>query len=191
VRLSTVLLIVLVIAGIAAPLGYLYHRRRERQRTIEENELSAQKNLRSLIAAEEIFRSGDADRNGILDYWTGDVAELHRYQLIPAPLADADAAPLRPTSTMPVPASGYYFIALDSLEPSGELYRQDTDGKSGKVHHRSRFGFCAFPARYGETGRYSWIMTQDGNRIVAIDAGGKPLRRYPDDYDRDPFPMPK
>jgi hypothetical protein len=191
VRLPILLLAALVIACLAASVGFVYHRRQKQRRALENNEVQAQEALRSLQAAEENFRSNDADRNGVLDYWTGDVAGLHRYGLIPASLADADAAPLQTTSKPPVPFSGYYFIALDSLEPSGEIYRQDTDGKNGKVHHRSRFAFCAFPAHYGETGRYSWVMTQDQSTTVGRDVGGRPLQRYPDDLQRDPFPAPK
>src|SRR5438876_8635612 len=102
-------------------------------------------------SAEAEFRYKDVDGNGVEDFWTGDVAGLYRFGLIDREIAAADALPLFPRVPQPIPYMGYYFVAMevdDSESPPEEL-RQDTDKKSGKVHHRSKFAFCAYPAEPG------------------------------------------
>src|SRR5207249_2688912 len=98
-------------------------------------------------------------------------------RLIEQELALADAAPLKPLGKKPVPYHGYYVIVMerddsDCIFPSEEYYKQDTDGKLGKVHNISRFGFCAFPASYGKTGRYTFII-KESNTPWKLDTLGK------------------
>jgi hypothetical protein len=132
-------------------------------RTRARNERNAGSTLTILSSAEADYRANDRDGNGVLDFWTGDVASLYRLGLIPRELAEADARPRSPLVPTPVPFRGYLFMALDfdeSVTPP-EPYRQDTDLKSGKVHHTEKFGFVAYPAEPGVTGEFIYIVNEN------------------------------
>ena len=163
--------------------------RREIESNIASNEATAQQALKSIYRIQCDFRPNDLDRNRVIDFWTGDIASLYTLEadgvpirLIEKDLALADAAPLKPMTREPIPYHGYFIIAMerdesDCIFPS-EDYKQDTDGKTGKVHNTGRFAFCAFPASYGKTGRNSFVITE--SKVVwRIDTLGKPLLRIP------------
>jgi len=82
--------------------------------------------------------------------------------LIERDLALADAHPIHPLVPTPFPYHGYYFAALqfDDSETPSEPYQQDTDKKSGKVHHLSKFGFVAFPADPA-SGKKTYIINEN------------------------------
>jgi hypothetical protein len=174
--------LVLVIGILGAGSLALWLPRRANERRWE-NERFASTALKTLSSAEADFRANDRDWNHVNDFWTGDVAGLYNVrpndgsngpeiQLIPRVLAEADAAPVKPLCPKPVPYHGYFFMAL-GLDPSLEdmdgnplppvSYRQDTDKKSGKVHSLSNFGFVAFPATPGETGKYFYIINENNS----------------------------
>jgi hypothetical protein len=129
--------------------------------------------LKTLTAAEADFRSNDRDGNGINDFWTGDVAGLHSLgapvgpgrsesiRLIPPEIARADAA--HPGA---VPHHGYFFVAMQTDE-NGIPYRQVTDPRPGVKPERnlSKFAFCAYPAEYGRTGRFTFIIDEGNTRF--------------------------
>ena len=128
------IVVLLALAGIAY-FAWLIPKRRAERRV--QNERSAAAFLKTICSAQWEYRANDRDRNGIDDFWTGDVAGLFRLGLIQREVADADANPLFPLLTGPISFHGYYVAALqfdDSVTPP-EDYRQDTDKKSGKVHH--------------------------------------------------------
>jgi len=127
--------------------------------TLARNDRIAVTMLYTLRSAEADFREHDRDGNGIQDYWTGDVAGLHRFGLIERAVAEADAHPLVPLVPKPVPYHGYLFSVMvgDDTTTPPEPYAQETDRKSGKVHHRSKFAFCAYPAEPGVTGSTIYI----------------------------------
>jgi hypothetical protein len=126
------------------------------------NERNAATNMRALMSAEADFRANDRDRNGVNDFWTGDIAGLYKYGLIERGLAEADVAPLVPLVPQPIPYRGYFFKALqqDDSETLPVVYRQDTDQKSGKVHNLGRFGFVAFPAEPGKSGKAMFLINE-------------------------------
>ena len=145
--------------------------------------------LNSLAVAEADFRANDRDGNRVQDYWTADVAGLwHAGRLIEHEVADADAAPLDALVREPVPYNGYYFIALRrDLSAKGHEavfadYRADTDGSGRKVHSQRRFGYCAYPAEYGWTGRHTFIVNEY-NRVLKFDRSGKPFTDWPSERD--------
>jgi hypothetical protein len=126
------------------------------------------------------------------DYWTGDVASLHflsvngaSLKLIPEEFAAADANPIAKLPVPGKPYHGYYFLALDrdeSVQPV-EQYRQDTDGKAGKVHHRTKFAVCAYPVEPGVTGNYIYI-SGDSYNLLSTPALGQPIpKAWPPDTD--------
>jgi hypothetical protein len=135
-----------------------------------------------LAYAEADFRTNDRDGNGINDFWTGDVAGLYKYGLIPREWAEADTAPLVPLVPEPIPYKGYYFKALmadDSMTPPA-LYRQDTDKKSGKVHNLERFGFVAYPAGGIAPAKYMWIVNEN-NSVPRRPLTSPPTSNWPSD----------
>jgi hypothetical protein len=143
------------------------------------NERSAQSSLRTLSTAEADFRLNDRDQNGVPDFWTGDVAGL--CGLAGRDIAQADAHPIHPLVVTPIPHHGYYFAALlfDDSETPPEAYRQDTDRKSGKVHHLSKFGFVAFPADPA-SGMKIYIINENNTVFHRVDEAPPP-KNWPTD----------
>ncbi len=169
------------IAGIGIP-GLL-------QASRASNERNASASLKTLATAEADFRANDRDENKIQDYWTGDVAGLWSIEvkgrsiaLIDRAIAEADAAPLRPLVPKPVPKAGYFFAALRVDRSTGTPvpYQVDTDESGRKVRSTSIFGFCAYPARYGVTGRSTFIINEN-NTVFRLDTQGKPPTEWPRD----------
>lgn len=149
------------------------------------NESKAAARIKSMAAAEAVFRSNDLDRNGIPDFWTGDVAGLFRFGLIEREVALADLRPLVPLTPVPIPTGGYYYVALDvddSVSPPLP-YRQTTDPVSGRVHHLSRFGFMAIPARPGLTAN-AVVMINEENSLWAYRTGWSGRLAWPSDEER-------
>lgn len=158
---------------------------------LRDNERAAAAALKTLATAEADFRSNDRDGNRVNDYWTADVTGLFAIQsdgrpiaLIDRAVAEADASPVQPLVSKPVPYHGYYFVALrfddsNPLSPK-QPYRTDTDGQSGKVHNNSCYGFCAYPAEYGRTGRMTFVINE-GNTMFKRDTAGKPEEAWPQD----------
>jgi len=180
---GTAALVALVLLAGGSVWGYLYWRKER----IKRNELNATAALKVIVMAETDFRSNDRDENRVNDFWTGDVAGLYflvplrgaptPIKLIERALAEAD--PTRPGAR---PFQGYWFRAMDT-DDVGDPYRTDTggDGSTGaKDRNCSKFGFCAYPADYPRSGRWTYIVNE-GNTILKRDSGGKPILRFPRD----------
>lgn len=159
------------------------------------NERDASSALKMLSSANADFRANDRDRNQVNDFWAGDVAGLYyvktgqkgtdqEIRLISSGIAEADTAPLKPQVPHPIPYKGYFFVALQGDDEvkgtEEEFYKRDTGGnrEMGRVHNLAKFGFCAFPEKYGVTGRHTFIVNEN-NTIFRTDNGGKPLKRWP------------
>lgn len=155
--------------------------------------------LRSIVTAQENFKSNDLDRNSVNDYWTGDIAGLYCLQvnttenavaaLNDIGVASADAAAGgKGFSTADTtynkalllkhwPKHGYLFQAMQN-DPRGAAYAGDTDNSGFAVHNFGTFGAVAYPAEYGVSGRYTFIINE-GASVFRRDTGGKPVLRYP------------
>lgn len=166
------------------------------------NERAASMALRELASAEDAFRTDDRDRNGVHDFWTGDVSGLYSLdpgagalKLIPREIAEADAAPLKPLVPAPVPFKGYLFRVLEAdhaeSDPGNQRYQQDTGGEPpmGKVHHLRKFGVIAYPARFGTDGKYSFLVSEthsvfrkdeDWSTVRAWDSEHRGIQHRPD-----------
>ncbi len=161
---------------------------RNQQMTLNDRE--AETVLKYLTSAQADFRANDRDGNKVSDFWTADVSGLYSLSvggrplaLIPKDVALADAKPLRPLLPEPVPYHGYYFVVLTrdrSVTPPA-LYQADTDGVSGKVHHLERFGFAAYPEKFGVTGRYVIIVNENNSLFWYHEWSGPPPTEWPDD----------
>jgi len=136
----------------------------------QKGERTALASLKSIAAAEEAFRRQDSDSNGVLDYWTGDVAGLRG---IDPGIARSDLEPLAEVS-LPAAHSGNWFRALIRDGARDEAYGQDTDGSGRRVHHRDAFGFAALP----EPGRYQprVFVINESNAILFRAYEGDVLR---------------
>ena len=157
---------------------------------IASNEQHASEAIRKIQEAVVAFRKDDADGNQVQDYWTADVTGLHTYGVLPKELAEADAAPLKPLVPTPKPYHGYYFIALegdDTVMPPNEVvnydpppraYRKVTDQKGEKVHNYSYYGFCAYPAEYGKSGKQTFVVYEEGT-VYKFDAKGEVTKLLP------------
>ena len=175
-------LILLLIVGTAAlPFGLA----RSRQERRWSNERAAATALKTISTAEWDLHENDRDGNGIKDYWTADLTELCRLGLIQKQVAAADRRPRTRIVPHPVPFAGYYFEALtaDASETPPEPYCNNTDGKSGAVHHFHRFGFVAYPAEPGITGNRIFIINQYNSHWSLPAEGNTVPRNWPPDSD--------
>jgi len=178
---SAALFILAILVAGGSFWGWRYWRRR----VMERSEAHAAACLKVLTVAEVDFRSNDRDANRINDFWTADVASLHsllapagaadlsyQIQLIEKELAEADGS--RPDAR---PYRGYLFQAMETDE-NGNAYREETLPPGMKTKNMSKFGFCAYPAVYGRTGRWTYLVNE-GNTIFRVDTEGKPVLRFP------------
>jgi hypothetical protein len=128
--------------------------------------------LRGLCTAQEEFRRVDADRNGVQDYWRGDVAGLYtlapggtplRYIELSTALADR-----RPLSALPQQACTHYGYWYQTLGFADER-RPDP----------SRFAYLAVPET---TGHEAWmfIVNHEGVPYGKRTESAKPPDVYPD-----------
>jgi len=124
-----------------------------------------------LNSAEWDYRAKDRDGNHVEDFWTGDVAGLLKFGMIPRELAEADLAPLQALVPKPIPYHGYYFKVLiaDNFETPPVAYRQETDKTSGKVHHLTKFGFVAIPADRGTSGKRFYVVNENNTIFPTIE----------------------
>ncbi|GEM_PF-1229793 len=83
------------------------------------------------------------------------------------------------------PKAGYWYLAMkEDLQVTANggdgTYRQNTGVAKEAVYNTSRFGFCAFPAEYGKSGKKTFIINE-GNTLFWKDTGGKPVENWPTD----------
>jgi hypothetical protein len=157
-----------------------------------ENERHASAALKTLTVANVDFRSNDRDNNGVNDFWTGDVASLYdlkpRGSQEPVKLILQEVAAADPSRPGGRPYHGYWFVAMEKDE-NGEPYRQASGGKDSgeKKYNTSKFGFCAYPAEPGVTGKAVFIVNE-GNTIFKRTRKLVPILEYPMSDERDELP---
>jgi len=155
---------------------------------------------------QKILHEHDADRNGVQDYWTADVAGLFRLKVDDRPLyrelrrhteterywyeiAVLDAAPLNPGDATYAPAEAiddplsYRFQAV-RRDAQGVSYAQDTDRSGRAWRNGKQFAACAFPKRYPGDGRQTYLINETGV-IWFKDTAGKPVEQFPKDLEAD------
>ncbi|MHC4607170.1 MAG: DUF2950 family protein [Planctomycetota bacterium] len=151
------------------------------------NEFMAKEMFKALPSAQVDFRANERDGNGVYDFWVGDISGLYRclgkdgkpIKLISEIVAQADARPLKEKGLAkhlveePVPCSGYFFVALKN-DQEGNPYDDGSRRNGGK------FGIAIYPAKYGETGKRTFILNEE-NIIWSKDTGGKVPEAFPAD----------
>lgn len=151
------------------------------------NQNNAAAMLHFLVDQEAKWRQEDADRNGLADYWTRDVAAFHCVHgpdgkpiaWIPLATAAADRVPgmaYPELASGVAPRQGYWFQAM-TVDQDGAPYLQAGlpfpkagNAPSGACTHKERFGIAAFPDRYPAEGSYAMIVNEDGT-VWVKDAG--------------------
>jgi hypothetical protein len=166
-------------------------------------EMSAAASLKTLAIAEADFRANDRDGNRVNDFWVADVSGLYRIDpgngpigLVEQSVAMADARPclaLEKSGRLPgvpkehasqlgavgkaAPKNGYWFAAVEKYQDEkGAEVRYD----EGNGRNRSAFGLCAYPAEYGKTGKFTFLLGEE-NVLWRKDTGGKPVLVFPKD----------
>ena len=165
------------------------------------NERNGSWSLKTITTAQADFRANDRDGNREMDFWVRDVAGL--YGLEPAPAGGGEAAPAAdatlilkliepalasadategrwnyPTLAIKAPQAkaGYHFASLRFFESGGKT---EPYHKGGGRNH-DRFGFAAYPADYGISGRMTFIVNED-NSIWQKDLEGEEIDTFPAD----------
>jgi len=118
------------------------------------------------------------DGNAVPDYWTGDWSGFCRIAapggapcgMIDPQVAAADASPLPRTdgprprlgeTLPPKPYKGYWFAALKKAD--GKPLAVDGPEGDGKAWGNLRgYAFVAYPAKYGVSGRRTFVTREDG-----------------------------
>ena len=149
-------------------------------RRIGENELSAIKVLQAIVDAQMDYASADRDGDGVVAYAQKFVSSPGKQDGLywpvgpdqpPSPagelLAKASSEGFQAGSDKPTPYHGYYYRPLP---------RQGKHAPSGALDYvvggRAIGGFAvvAYPARYGNSGIMSFMVSQDGT-IYQADLG--------------------
>lgn len=148
--------------------------------------------LRAIATIEELWRQDDVDKNGVADYWTGDVSGLYRVErppsgsgmpagLLDEAIARADDVKLgggaaMPGGSLPTPgarSSGLlemretasnagFFVRALTTDAEDAPYARDPDGDGNPWTHETRFGFSAHPAAYGSGARSTFVVNEEG-----------------------------
>lgn len=123
------------------------------------HERGADASLKTIFVAQRDFRENDRDGNGVRDYWRGDLAGLYTLmpkgsgepiKLIELSVAAADdrATPDIGRYCLRGPKAGYGYRALrfqDEPAPDPQ-----------------RFAAACFPSDYPRSGRFTYIIREDG-----------------------------
>ena len=153
-RGSPLLAIAILVAALGLGAGVLRLFLAGAADPLDGNEQEARRVLDSVATLERLWRDGDADGNGVADWWTADWSGFHRaiakngkpLAMTSGAIAAADASPLPPGPKMSAalpraPHVGYWFRAI-AVEGG--------------------YAFAAFPADGVTPGRRVFITREDG-----------------------------
>jgi Protein of unknown function (DUF2950) len=160
-------------------------------RRIGANELDAIEICAGYVEAQRKYASEDRDKDGLLEYAPHMMSTVSGHDglywagssdpLVPRGLADAAWDGQRRSTR---PYHGYYFRILDGQGSHAPGGAHNYLVKSKLV---GGFGLVAWPAQYGVTGIYTYIVNQDGRiyqKDIAPSPGGAPFPVT--QYDPDP-----
>lgn len=146
---------------------------------IDGNEALVLRDLLEIAEAERRWAANDPDRDGRKAFWTRDVAGLcahpgakgGRVGYVRESLARADRLGVKhyPALGEAAATHGYWVQAL-RRDAQEERLQQDLDHDGAPFENADEFGVCAFPDRYGQTGRKTFVISARGE-IWAKDLG--------------------
>ena len=159
-----------------------------RTRRIGRNELDAMQVALAYTDAQEDYFRADPDRDGVKTFATRLLSSPGRRDGLYWPALEAEApSPLGPLLALPAPGQsykGYHYRVLNAQGPAApggaKSYLRDGRMTEG-------FALVAWPARYGDTGVLSFIVSRDGV-VHEKDLGphGDAIARAMKAYDPDP-----
>jgi len=127
--------------------------------------------FRSIAAAQNTWRQNDLDGNDVKDY-------ARRYRMLYYQ-PDSSGRPVALIDKALADASG-----PGGVSEAGYLFADITGDANGPYDYRRQFGFCAWPATYGRSGKWTYITSAKGI-IYRKDAGGKPVTTWPKDLEKE------
>ena len=153
-------------------------------RRIGTHELDAIEICAGFVDAQKKYAAEDHDKDGVLKYATHMTAGANGLD-VPSGLVDATWEGQKPSTK---PYHGYYFRILDRQGPHAPGGAHNYLVKNKLM---GGFGLVAWPAQYGVTGIYTFMVNQDGviyQKDIVSPPGGAlvPITRY----DPDPSWMP-
>jgi prepilin-type N-terminal cleavage/methylation domain-containing protein len=181
IELMIVVAIIAIIAAIAIPSLL--------RSKMTANQGNANAACKALVTHEAVWRSQDIEKNGLNDFWCGDVAGFFAVQdatlknvaLIDMAFGQADFVPVvgntykggsgAAGAWVTAPKQGYYFQVMVTDQSAATYIDAGAAAPlsaapgivAGKyTSSTSRFGFCAFPAAYGTDGQLSFVVGEDG-----------------------------
>lgn len=156
-------------------------------RNIQANEGLALRDLLEVVEAERRWFETDPDGNRRRDYWTRDIAGLfahvtpsgQRAGLIREDLARADPLGVGHYAVLGEarPTHGYWYQML-RRDAHQAPYQLDLDLDGAPFENGSDFAACAWPERYGDTGRRTFLVSSRG-QVWAKDLGEVPASEAP------------
>ncbi len=163
IELMIVVAIIAIVAAIAIP-SLLRSR-------VAANEVSAQAGMKQFVNIEATWRQTDADRNGVQDYWTLDIAGFYaitdaagqtlKFVDIQVAKADQTGSAAYPVVGGSNPKATYFFTAM-TRDEVGAAYALDADADGVANTNVAKFAFTAYPFSYRETGQRQFIVNEQG-----------------------------
>ena len=141
--------------------------------------------MKMIALAEADYLTRDRNNNKKLDFWTDDLAGLYLndgLKLIDRKLAKADAAPVKSVVPDPVPLRGYLYVAIKRQikHEFPDFLPDSVEEPAPPLPIVPSFRFCAYPAEYGSTGEWTFIINEN-NTIFKFEQGGEPFKDWPTD----------
>lgn len=156
---------------------------------LTDNEKAIAKALKHITFANCKISENSENQDQANLYWTLDVSTLYYaknpikkgniLKLIPIGIALADNHPILFTDIKKTPYKGYLFQAV-KLNQDGKKYNQELGvlGCQQKCANQKEYAFCAIPEKYPETGKYTFIINEEG-QVYAQDNKGVGIEKYP------------
>jgi prepilin-type N-terminal cleavage/methylation domain-containing protein len=175
IELMIVIAVIAVVAAVAIP-GIVSSVRTS-------NERNASASLKNLFPAQMTFKTTDADRNGVSDFWSLDVNGL--YDFLPSGASEPIkmievAVALADVNTKPSPM--YTLPPTRRSSPKAGYWYQNVGGNwdvatgsfvdLGPPDAVNQFGFAAIPHSYGSSGKLIFCINQAGT-MYKVDTGSQ------------------
>jgi hypothetical protein len=153
------------------------------------NDRNASGSLKQMGSIEVTFKSSDSDGSGINDHYTADVAGLYHMpcsewrlpiRMVERSVADADGAPAADYGSVAAPKVGFWYFAQRGWESPDGWIRFDG------ARSIDRFSFITVPARPGSSGRFAFMISENGTMLKLAPETDRCFLRAPRQGTTDP-----